>query len=224
MSTAVSVQRLRWLLLALGLVLAVRHCVGMPALITGASMLPTLRGGQLVGINKLAYRFGKPRRGEVVGVWTGSGLMIKRVLGLPAENIALRDGIFYVNGAPLTEPYVQFQEQCNIAPGQLGPDHFVVAGDNRRGTIIAVVNRNRIVGRVLREPFAAQSCGKGEGSKTISDAPGRLDLQVSTTGVARQDDLRGSRLGGVGGYRVAVPARAVGPAGGEGNEHGCLGR
>ncbi len=156
MRTAISMQRLRWLLLALGLVLAVRQWVWMPSLITGESMEPTLHGGQLVGVNKLAYLLGRPRRGEIVEVWTGSRLMVKRVLGLPGENIAMRDGIFYVNGAPLTEPYVQFKDDSNIGLGQLGPDCFVVAGDNRSRTIIAVVNRDRIVGRVLRQPFAAQ--------------------------------------------------------------------
>jgi signal peptidase I len=151
MRTAISAQRLRWLLLALGLVLAARQWLWTPVLITGESMQPTLRGGQLVALNKLAYLFGRPQRGEVVGVWTGSGLMVKRVLGLPGETIALRDGMFYVNGAPVAEPYVQFHDVSTIAPGQLGPDRFVVAGDNRSKTIIAVVNRDRIVGRVMRK-------------------------------------------------------------------------
>jgi hypothetical protein len=117
---------------------------------------PTLRGGQRVALNKLAYLFGRPQRGEIVGVWTGSGLMVKRVLGLPGETIALRDGMFYVNGAPVAEPYVQFHDVSTIAPGQLSPDCFVVAGNNRSKTIIAVANRDRIVGRLVRKPHAAQ--------------------------------------------------------------------
>ena len=156
MRTAISLRRLRWLSLALGLVLAARQWLGTPMFITGESMQPTLRGGQVVALNKLAYRNHGPRRGEIVAISTGSGLMIKRVLGLPGENIALRDGTFYVNDAPLAEPYVQFPDVTTIAPGQLGPDRFVVAGDNRSKTIIAVVNRDRIVGRVMRKQPAAQ--------------------------------------------------------------------
>ena len=156
MRTAISMQRLRWLLLALGLVLAVRQWVWTPLLITGESMEPTLRGGQLVALNKLAYRLETPRRGEIVGVWTGRQLIVKRILGLPGEMIAMHDGKVYVNGAPLTEPYIQVQDVNTIAPGQLGPYHFLVAGDNRPVTIIAVVNRDRIVGRVLHHPLAAQ--------------------------------------------------------------------
>ncbi len=41
-------------------------------------------------------------------------------------------------------------------PGLLGQDLYVVAGDNRSTTIIALVKRHRIVGRVLRQPPAAQ--------------------------------------------------------------------
>ena len=149
MRTAVSLRRLRWLSLALGLALAARQWVCMPELLTGESMRPTLHGGELVWVNKLAYRFGRPQRGEVVQIWTGRDVMVKRVLGLPGENIAMHDGIFYVNGAPLTEPYVQFKDESNIAPGQLGSDRFLVAGDNRSGTIIAVVNRERIMGRLV---------------------------------------------------------------------------
>ena len=157
MRTAISVQRLRWSLLTLGLVLAVRQWVWMPSLIIGESMQPTLHQGQLVGVNKLAYLLGTPRRGEIVEVRTSKGPVCKRIVGLPGETIALRDGIFYVNGAPLTEPYAQFQGVGDIAPGQLGPGHFVVAGDNRSWTIVAVVKRDRIVGRVLCKQHAVRA-------------------------------------------------------------------
>jgi signal peptidase I len=156
MRTKISVHALPWLLLALGLALAIRQWIWVPGLISGESMQPTLRSGQLVWINKLVYFFDMPRRGDIVEFWTGREFMVKRVLGLPGDQIAVRGGIFYVNGTPLTEPYVQSKDNSNIAPGRLSPDHFVVAGDNRSQTIIAVVNRKRIVGRVLRQQHAAQ--------------------------------------------------------------------
>ena len=157
MRTSISLQRLRWLVLVLGLMLAVRQWVWMASLITGESMEPTLRAAQVVGINKLAYLFGKPRRGEIISVWTGSGLIVKRVIGLPGETIALRDGKFYINDTPLAEPYVKFQEPTTVAPGQIGPDCFVVAGDNRSQTVIAVVKRARIVGRVTGRRLHVES-------------------------------------------------------------------
>jgi signal peptidase I len=156
MRTAIHVQRLRWLSLVLGMVLAVRQWVWMPGLILGGSMQPTLRAGQIVGVNKLAYHISRPQRGEIIEVWNGKDLLVKRILGLPGEIIAIHDGFVYVNGAPLMEPYVQYRDGNDIAPGRLGPDCFLIAGDYRPETIIAVVNRNRIVGRVMHQKPVAQ--------------------------------------------------------------------
>jgi signal peptidase I len=119
----------------------------MPVLISGESMVPTLRGGQLVGVNKLAYLFGPPPRGDIVEVWTGKDLMIKRIVGLPGEEVAVRDGMLYINGSPLREPYA-INRHWNVATGKLDVNSFLVVGDNRFQTIVAVVSRERIVGRL----------------------------------------------------------------------------
>lgn len=140
---------LRWLVLALGLALAIRQWVWMPIFLTGMSMAPTVHNLQFAGVSKLAYRFRTPCRGDIVIVNTGCELTAKRILGLPGEEIAMRDGAFYVNGRPLAEPYVHFRGDASIAAGRLGPNTFVVAGDNRLITTIAVVNRERIVGRLV---------------------------------------------------------------------------
>jgi signal peptidase I len=137
------------LLLVLVLVLMIRRFVWTPVLITGKSMLPTLRGGQIAGINKLAYLRHPPLRGDIVAVWDGKQLLIKRIVGLPGEELAAEDGVFYMNGRTLPEPYVQFHDRWKIAPGKLEADHFVVAGDNRCETMVAVVTGDRIVGRLM---------------------------------------------------------------------------
>ncbi len=136
-------------LVAMALMWVLRHWVWMPIIVVGSSMEPTLHPGQFAGVNKLAYLFRPPGRGEVVAVWTGRDLVIKRIVGLPEEDISDRDGFFYVNGARLPEPYVQFHGGSETAPGKIGPDCFVIAGDNRSETFIGVVRRSRIVGRVV---------------------------------------------------------------------------
>ena len=145
----VPLRGLRWLVPALGLALVFRHWVWMPVLLVGASMEPTLRNGQWAGVNKLAYRFRAPQRGDIVLVNTGSELTAKRILGLPREELALRGGALYVNGQPLTEPYVRRPSGDNIAAGQLGTNRFLVIGDNRQDTTVAVVKRERIVGPLI---------------------------------------------------------------------------
>ena len=80
------------LLLLLVLAWITRQRVWSLMLISGDSMLPTLHGGQIVGINKLAYCVRPPERGDIVAIWTGEELIVKRIVGLPGEEIALRDG------------------------------------------------------------------------------------------------------------------------------------
>jgi signal peptidase I len=142
-------RSLHWLLLTLGLVLALRQWVWMPTLVIGESMKPALRHGQFAGVNKLSYHFRPPRRGDIVVVNTGRELNTKRILGLPGEEIAARAGVFYVNGRPLAEPYVRFRGNDTITAGRLGTNSFLVAGDNRTDSILAVVNRERIVGLLV---------------------------------------------------------------------------
>lgn len=142
-------QVLGRLLVLLVAVLMVRRWVLAPILITGSSMAPTLHSGQLGFINKLAYRFHPPQRGDVVSFWTGNELWTKRILGLPGEEIEVRHGTLYVNGRPLPEPYVAFRDASDIAPGKIGPGRFLVAGDNREPALMVVVCRDRIVGRLM---------------------------------------------------------------------------
>jgi signal peptidase I len=125
-----------------------RSWVWMPALVSGSSMLPTLQDGQIVGVNKLAYCLRPPQRGDLVAVWTGRLLMVKRVVGLPGDRIAISEGVVNVNGLPLQEPYVKDLGQFNLAPGTLAPGGFVVVGDNRSATVLAVVRQARIVGKL----------------------------------------------------------------------------
>lgn len=138
----------RRLLLAGPLVLALSQWVWAPVLVTGHSMQPTLRPGSIMGLNKLAYRFGPPGRRDLVAICTGRELIVKRIVGLPGEEVRADGGVFYINGRPLAEPYVQFKGADDIAPGRLGANRFLVAGDNRQETLIAVVSLDRIVGRV----------------------------------------------------------------------------
>jgi signal peptidase I len=144
-----AVVRLRRFLVILVLVVISRGWVLGPVLIVGESMVPTLHSGQIVWVNKLAYLFQPPHRGDLVLVWTGRELWAKRIVGLPEDEIAAYDGMFSINGRPLEEPYVRIHDQWNIASAKIAADHFVIAGDNRQ-TLIAVVARKRIIGRLMR--------------------------------------------------------------------------
>ena len=118
-----------WLpLAALGLALSPLAVVH-PVRISGRSMEPTLRSGDLrVGLG--AWVAGPPRRGEVWMVDGPEGPSVKRVVGLPGETLDQVRGDLRVGGRTLDEPYLGVTEREDGGPWACGPG-YLVAGDNR---------------------------------------------------------------------------------------------
>jgi signal peptidase I len=125
--------------------------------IPSESMLETLQVGDRVLVEKLSYRFRDIERGEVVvfrrpgleedgfspaATWRsfleGIGLsqpaedrdLIKRVIGLPGETVELRDGVVFVDGQPLQEPYAGLESR-DFPPLVVPEEQYFVLGDNR---------------------------------------------------------------------------------------------
>jgi signal peptidase I len=104
--------------------------------IPSASMVPTLKYGDRVLVNKFIYRFTEPERGDVIVFKSVEGDdedLIKRVVGVPGDEIAVRDGKLFVNGEPQKEPYVnkKFPDRSFYAPTTVPKDHVFAMGDNR---------------------------------------------------------------------------------------------
>jgi signal peptidase I len=97
------------------------------------SMQPTLHEGNLLVVNKLAYKIGEPKRGDVI-VFHYQGTVtedyIKRVIGLPGDIVEIGGGIVRVNGQAITEPYIAelpgYTGTWKVPEGEL-----FVLGDNR---------------------------------------------------------------------------------------------
>src|SRR3989344_2966127 len=80
-----------------------------PHKIKGASMEPNFPNGEYLLTDKVTYRFGEPKRGDVIvfKAPTGNGdEYIKRIIGLPGEGISVRNGKIYVNNEELKETYI----------------------------------------------------------------------------------------------------------------------
>lgn len=122
----------------------------------GPSMWPTLRDGQFVLVNRLAYVNGPPRRGDIVALRVGGGrvVYIKRIVGLPGERVRLDRGIVLVNDTPLAEPYVESRRSWQVNELRLDGDEYLVIGDNRgmaqRNHDFGKTRRDRVLGRVVR--------------------------------------------------------------------------
>jgi signal peptidase I len=71
--------------------------------VRGQSMRPVLRDGERVLVNRLAYRLAQPRRGDValvrgMSATAGPGLLLKRIVGLPGETVAVERDCLWIDG------------------------------------------------------------------------------------------------------------------------------
>jgi signal peptidase I len=127
----------------------------IPVRIDGDSMQPTYRNGSVNFINQLAFRSHPPRRGDVVGVrYAGKSIMLlKRIVGLPGEEVAIVKGKVIINGHPLDEPYVKDPSPWQVPPRRLATNEYLVIGDNRSMVqsqhLFGAAQADRIVGKVL---------------------------------------------------------------------------
>lgn len=99
------------------------------------SMMPNLIEGQRLFVNKIAYLFHGPERGDIIVFRTSQNPneipLIKRVIGLPGEIIEIKSGVVYVNGSPLRESYIKEQPQYTLNTLSIEAKNYFVLGDNR---------------------------------------------------------------------------------------------
>ena len=119
--------------LAALLVIAAAFFIRTPQ-VSGQSMEPGIQSGEYVLINTFAYRFWRVQRGDVLAFHHDSPTepyLIKRVIGLPGERIAIDRGIVSIDGIPLSEPYVHFHDNRSVPALTVPIGTLYMLGDNR---------------------------------------------------------------------------------------------
>ncbi len=121
--------------------------------IEGQSMEPNLHDGEYVIVDKVSYALHAPERGDVIVLLRPNPDkdLIKRIIGLPGDTLEVRNGQVYVNGAALTEPYLNQPTNSTIPARQVEPGRYFVMGDNRNNSSdsrsFGSISRSDIVGR-----------------------------------------------------------------------------
>ncbi len=156
--------------------------VAQAFVIPSESMYPTLKIGDRVVVSRVSYDLHEPNRGDVVvfpnprleatdhsayplrilhEILQGVGVrrppeqeLIKRIIGLPGETIEGRDGQVWIDGRPLSEPYLQPGVRTdNLVLTVLPAGRVFVMGDNRGDSsdsrVFGPVAVSTIVGRAL---------------------------------------------------------------------------
>ena len=170
------------LVLVVVLTVAMRQWVMEPRWIPSGSMLPTLQVRDLLVVDKLSPRLGcDPRLGDVVVFrppdtllamgYDGSQVLIKRVVGLSGDRIAVHGGRLERNGQAVGEPWTA-APMAYEQPEVTVPAHQLwVLGDNRNNSLDSHVwgplPRNRVVGRALIRYWPPQRWGGFAGAPRI---------------------------------------------------------
>lgn len=139
--------------------------------VKGASMEPNYHDGKVMMVNKIGYRLSRPQQGDVVAMYFPGETQkrfIKRVIALPGETVAIKDGHITVNDTQIDEAYLD--PSVVSSPDMertLQQEEYFVMGDNRSvssdSRAWGPVPRSFIVGRVAGySPPAPPTVDMGE--------------------------------------------------------------
>lgn len=141
------------------------------AVIPSASMETTIMTGDRIFGNRLAYTNSDPQRGDIVIFKYPDDekqLFIKRLIGMPGETLEMIDGVIYINGEALDEPYLAATPYGDYGPITVPEGAYFVMGDNRNNSADSrywnqpFVYREKILGKAVFCYFPFSDFGKIE--------------------------------------------------------------
>lgn len=147
-------------------VILIRTYIVTPVVVRGDSMYDTLKDGEVLFISKINYRVSEIKRFDIVVIKDLDGdFIIKRIIGLPGDNIEYKDNVLYINGEKQEKYFTEdktddftLEEICQIhdvdcSDGKIPKGMYLVLGDNRDvsadSRVKGLIQRDQIIGEAI---------------------------------------------------------------------------
>ena len=132
------------------IVILIRSFFFSIVVVHGTSMTDTLHENDVMILNKIGLKTKKVKRFDIVVVYANGKRLIKRVIGLPGEEIEYIDKVLYINGEKVNDPYENGYTP-DIIKTKLINDEYFVLGDNRGDSYdsseIGPIKKKQLLGR-----------------------------------------------------------------------------
>ena len=141
-------------------VILFRTFIATPVRVEGSSMVPTLKDGDILVLNKLSHNY---KRFDIVVVSTNKSKIVKRIIGLPGENIEYKDNKLYIDGKVIEDKTVEATDDFTLMElygmNRIPDGYYFVMGDNRDGSSdsrdyrIGLIKKENILGKTIFRLF-----------------------------------------------------------------------
>lgn len=160
----------KFVAIALLIILPIRFWVAQPFIVSGSSMVPNFSNGDYLIIDEFSYHFINPQRGEVVILrFANEPYFIKRVVGLPGETVEIKDGRVFIYNNQQPEGFLLDESYLKNAPTYpnlretLAMDEYFVLGDNRLPSadsrVFGPAKKDNIIGRAFVRLWPIKNIG-----------------------------------------------------------------
>lgn len=146
-------------LISIGIYLVLLLYVFNIGTVQSSSMEPTVKTNELIVTNCLAYKIKSPKRGDIITFRdpTSGTILLKRIVGLPGDEVTFVDGYVFLNGIICDESeYLAEEVETNSSKNFVVPEKsYFVMGDNRENSVDSrffkepYVKENSIIGKLL---------------------------------------------------------------------------
>ena len=152
----------KYIIAAVIIALIISRYVIVNALVPSGSMETTIMTGDRVIANRLSYLYAEPKRGDIIVFKYPDNEkenFTKRVIGLPGDEVLVKDGLVIINGEKIDEPYLKVTTEGVFGPFLVPKGSYFMMGDNRNDSLDSrywrnkFVKRNKILAKVVFEYY-----------------------------------------------------------------------